>query len=84
MAKWVNNAEGDWEVITKMPLSYRANSDNCSVTLTYDERLLRRLKFKRGTIITYTITPAAFGSHDIGMKWEPKEGLIDTEIHGEP
>ena len=84
MGNWVNNAEGDWEIITRMPFCYRANSDNCAITLSYDGKLLRRFKFRRGTTVTYSITPAAFGSNDIGMKWEPKDGLYDTEIHGEP
>ncbi len=84
MAKWVNNAEGDWEIVTRMPYVIRANSHDCVITLSIDGRLLRRLKFRRGTIITYSVTPAAFGSNDVGMKWEPKDGLLDTEIHGEP
>ena len=84
MAKWVSNAEGDWEIITRMPFSHRANSENCIVTISYDGRLLRKLKLRRGTIITYTITPAAFSSNDVGMKWDPQDGLIDIEIHGEP
>ena len=84
MAHWVNNAEGDWEVITKMPYSIRANSDYCSISVSLDGRLLRRLKFRRGTIVNHTITPGAFSSNIIGMKWEPQDGLIDTEIHGEP
>jgi len=84
LGKWVNNAEGDWEIIARMPFTIRANSDNCSITLSYDGRLLRRLKFSRGTIVTNSITPGAFGSNNIGMHWEPQDGLIDTEIHGEP
>lgn len=84
MAKWVTNAEGDWEIITRMPMAIRANSHNCVITLSIDEKLLRRLTFKRGTIVTTTITPAAFSSNDVGMTWEPKDGLTDTEIHGEP
>jgi len=84
MAEWVNNAEGDWEIITRMPFTIRANSHDCAITLSLDGRLLRRLKFRRGTTVTTTITPAAFNSNDVGMHWDPQDGLIDTEIHGEP
>ncbi len=82
-SKWVNNAVGDWEIITRMPLVYRANSHNCQITISKDNRILRTLSFRRGAIVSYTITPNATGNQ-IQMSWQPPDSMIALQVHDEP
>ncbi len=52
-SSWINNAEGNWTVLSKSPLVYRADGDNCKITVSKDEELLRTLLFKKNTVVRY-------------------------------
>ena len=44
---WVNNAEGNWTVLSNSPLVYRADDNDCKITIFKDDELLRTLSFKK-------------------------------------
>jgi len=79
-SKWVNNAEGNWIILSKSPLVYRADDDKCKITISKDNELLRTLTFKKNSVVSYTVTPNATGN-TIGMHWEPADSLISSIDH---
>lgn len=76
---WTNNAEGKWLIISKNPIIYQAQEDNCKVIISKDGQVAYTLYFKKDTVVDYTITPKLDNSKDIQMHWEPSDGLIKKE-----
>ena len=76
---------GTWEIISpNMPKIACADSNDCTLTLSRDEILVRRYRIAKGTKITQQEELSMnMLKKSIGFVPEPKDGVIETLILGE-
>jgi len=76
---------GDWEIISENPpKAIRANSNDCTMTLSRDGILVRRFTFSRGTIVTgFEELSINMEKKSIGFKTDPEDAMYQVEEFGE-